>query len=145
MIFEYTSYINIAECDMDEICNDVKDGRDFADAFDDALCGYDDCDYYHMGDIYESVEKEIKHRIRKSEKEETKMPMITTEMTNEELIALRKEVNKILADREKERRIEAIEKFRKAFEEVKEFVDDIYVEDYEHAISISSFDDLIFD
>lgn len=72
------------------------------------------------------------------------MPMVTREMTDEELIALRKEVDKILADRRKERRIEAIEKFRKAFEEVKEFVDDIYVEDYEHAISINSFDDFNF-
>lgn len=127
MIFEYTSYINIAECDMDEICNDVKNGRDFADAFDDALCGYDDCDYYHMGDIYDDVEKEIERRIRKSEKEETKMPIITTEMTNEELIALRKEVNKILADREKEKADEAIENFRKAFEELKKVVYEIRV------------------
>ena len=59
MIFEYTSTIDIDEYDMDKICNDVKDGRDFADAFDDALSGYDDCDYYHMGDIYESVEKKL--------------------------------------------------------------------------------------
>lgn len=144
MIFEYTSYINIAECDMNDICDDVKDGRDFADAFEDVMSGYDDCDYYHIDDIYESVEKEIERRIKKSEEEKTKMPMITKEMTDEELRALRKEINKILTDREKERRTEAIEKFRKAFEEVKEFVDDIYVEDYEHAISIDSFDNFNF-
>ena len=127
MIFEYTSYVNIAECDMDEICDDVKDGRDFADAFEDVMSGYDSCDYYHMGDIYESVEKEIERRIKKSEEEKTKMPMITKEMTNEELIALRKEVNKILADREKEKVDEAIENFRKAFEEVRKVTYEIRV------------------
>lgn len=127
MIFEYTSIVNIAECDMDEICNDVKDGRDFADAFEDVMSGYDGCDYYHMGDIYESVEKEIERRIKKSEEEETKMPIVTKEMTNEELIALRKEVNKILADREKEKVDEAIENFRKAFEEVKKVTYEIRV------------------
>ena len=127
MIFEYTSYINIAECDMDEICEGVKDGGDFCDVFDEVLCGYDDCDYYHMQDIYDDVEKEIERRIKKSEKEETKMPMITKEMTNEELIALRKEVNKILADREKEKVDEAIENFRKAFEEVKKVTYEIRV------------------
>lgn len=127
MIFEYTSYVNIAECDMDEICDDVKDGRDFADAFDDIMCGYDDCDYYHMQDIYDDVEKEIERRIKKSEKEEIIMPMVTKEMTNEELIALRKEVNKILADREKEKVDEAIENFRKAFEEVKKVTYEIRV------------------
>lgn len=127
MIFEYTSYVNIAECDMDEICDDVKDGRDFTDAFDDIMCGYDDCDYYHMQDIYDDVEKEIERRIKKSEKEEIIMPMVTKEMTNEELIALRKEVNKILADREKEKVDEAIENFRKAFEEVKKVTYEIRV------------------
>ena len=127
MIFEYTSYINIAECDMDEICNDVKDGRDFADAFEDVMIGYDDCDYSHMGDIYESVEKEIERRIKESEKENTKMPMITKEMTNEELIALRKAINETLAKREEEETKEVIENFRKAFEEVKKVVYEIRV------------------
>lgn len=73
MIFEYTSKINIDECDMDRICNDVKNGRDFCDAFDDALSGYDDCDYYHMGDIYDDVKEEIERRIKESEKEKTEM------------------------------------------------------------------------
>lgn len=127
MIFEYTSYINIAECDMDEICDGVKNGEDFCDVFDEVLCGYDDCDYYHMQDIYDDVEKEIERRIKKSEREETKMPIVTKEMTNEELIALRKEVNKILADREKEKVDEAIENFRKAFEEVKKVTYEIRV------------------
>ena len=142
MIFEYTSYINIAECDMEEICNGVKDGEDFSDVFDEVLCGYDDCDYYHMQDIYDDVEKEIERRIKKSEKGETKMPIITKEMTNEELIALRKEVNKILADREEEKVNKAIENFRKAFEEVTKVVYQIrvgeewadnchYIEDFE--------------
>ena len=142
MIFEYTSYINIAECDMEEICNGAKDGEDFSDVFDEVLCGYDDCDYYHIGDIYDDVEKEIKRRIKESEKEKTKMPMITKEMTNEELIALRKEVNKILADREEEKVNKAIENFRKAFEEVTKVVYQIrvgeewadnchYIEDFE--------------
>jgi hypothetical protein len=147
MIFEYTSIINIAECDMDEICDDVKDGRDFADAFEDVMSGYDSCDYYHMGDIYESVEKEIKRRIKKSEREETKMPIVTKEMTNEELIALRKEVNKILADREKEKVDKAIENFRKAFEEVKEVTYEIRVgeEWRDNCYYIEHFDEFHFE
>ena len=127
MIFKYTSYINIAECDMDEICNGVKDGEDFCDVFDEILCGYDDCDYYHMSDIYDDVEKEIKRRIKESEKEKIKMPMVTKEMTTEELIALRNEVNKILVDREEEKANKAIENFRKAFEEVRKVVYEIRV------------------
>ena len=147
MIFEYTSYINIAECDMDEIYNGVKNGEDFCDVFDEVLCGYDDCDYYHMQDIYDDVEKEIERRIKKSEEEETKMPMITKEMTNEELIAIRKEVNKILADREKEKVDEAIENFRKAFEEVKKVTYEIRVgeEWQDSCYYISDFDDFHFE
>jgi len=127
MIFEYTSYVNIAECDMDEICDNVKDGRDFADSFEDVMSGYDSCDYYHMGDIYENVEKEIERRIKESKKEEIKMPMVTKEMTNEELIAVRKAINEILAEREEEKVNKAIENFRKAFEEVKKVVCEIRV------------------
>lgn len=147
MLFEYTSYINIAECDMDEICDDVKDGRDFADAFEDVMCGYDDCDYYHMQDIYDDVEKEIERRIKKSEEEETKMPMITKEMTNEELIALRKEINKILVDREEEKANKAIENFRKAFEEVKKVTYEIRVgeEWEENCYYIDNFNQFHFD
>ena len=142
MEFEYTSSITIDEYDMDRICNDVKGGRDFNDAFDDALIDYDDCDYYHMGDIYDNVKEEIECRIKESKKEEIKMPMVTKEMTNEELIALRKVINEILAEREKEKANKAIENFRKAFEEVKKVVYEIrvgeewadnchYIEDFE--------------
>ena len=70
------------------------------------------------------------------------MPMVTREMTNEELIALRKVINEILAEREKEKVDKAIENFRKAFEEVKKVVYEIrvgeewadnchYIEDFE--------------
>lgn len=147
MIFEYTSYINIAECDMDEICDGVKNGEDFSDVFDEVLCGYDDCDYYHMQDIYDDVEKEIERRIKKSEEEETKMPMITKEMTNEELIALRKEINKILVDREEEKANKAIENFRKAFEEVKKVTYEIRVgeEWEENCYYIDNFNQFHFD
>lgn len=142
MIFEYTSTINIDENDMNRICNDVKNGRDFCDAFDDVMSEYDDCDYYHTEDIYDSVKTEIKRRIKESEKEKTKMPMVTKEMTNEELIALRKMINETLAEREKAKANEAIENFRKAFEEVKKVVYEIrvgeewadnchYIEDFE--------------
>lgn len=55
------------------------------------------------------------------------MPMITKEMTNEELIALRKAINETLAEREKAKANEAIENFRKAFEEVKKVVYQIRV------------------
>lgn len=85
MIFEYTSYVNIAECDMDEICKDVKDGRDFADAFEDVMSEYDDCDYYHMGDIYEDVKEEIERRIKKSEKEETEMKVNYTRTVTKDI------------------------------------------------------------
>ena len=118
MEFKYTSIIIIDENDMDRIYNDVKSGRDFGDAFDDVVSGYDDCDYYHMGDIYDDVEKEIERRIKESEKEETKMPMVTRDMTDEELIALREIINETLTERKKEKDDEAIENFRKAFEEV---------------------------
>ena len=128
MEFEYTSSIIIDEYNMNKICNDVKNGCDFGDAFDDALSSYDDCDYYHMGDIYDSVKKEIERRIKESKKEEVKMTMVTKEMTNEELIALRNEVNEILAEREKERTNEAIENFHKAFEELKKVIYEMRIE-----------------
>ena len=143
MEFEYTSSIIIDEFDMNRICNDVKGGRDFGDAFDDALCGYDDCDYYHIDDIYDDVKKEIERRIKESEKEKTKMPTVTVaELTNEELIALRNEVDKILVERKEAKTNEAIENFRKAFEEVQKVVYEIrvgeewadnchYIEDFE--------------
>lgn len=146
MEFEYTATIFIDEYDMNRMCNDVKGGRDFSDAFDDALCGYDDCDYYHMSDIYDSVKAEIERRIKESKKEEIKMPMVTKEMTNEELIALRNEVNKILADRRDERRTNAMNNFRKAFEEIRELCADIYVSNYDgDEISIDEFGDFHFE
>ena len=147
MEFEYTSIITINEYDMDRIYNMVKNGRDFQDAFEDVISEYDDCEYYHMGDIYDDVEKEIERRIKESEKEETKMPMITREMSNEELIALRKEINKILGDREKEKAKEAIENFRKAFEEVKKVVYEISVggEWEDKYYCIENFDDFNFE
>lgn len=145
MIFEYTSTINIDENDMNRICNDVKNGRDFCDAFDDVMSEYDDCDYYHTEDIYDSVKAEIERRIKEMKGKNIMPTVDVTKMTDEELDAIRKEVNKILNDRREERRNEAIDNFRKAFEEVKKFVNDIYVEDYESAISISYFDDFNFD
>lgn len=146
MIFEYTSMIYIAECDMDKMCNDIKNGRDFDDAFEDVISGYEDCDYYHRGDIYESVEKEIERRIKESEKKERKMPMITKEMTNEELIAVRKAINKILAEREEERRANAMDNFRKAFLEIRELCVEIYVSNYDgEEISIEEFGNFHFD
>ncbi len=50
------------------------------------------------------------------------MDKVYTEMTNEELIALRKEINEILSSREKEKAYKAIENFRKAFEELTKVV-----------------------
>lgn len=146
MIFEYTSMIDIDERDMNRICEEVKSGKDFCDAFDDVMSGYDDCDYYHMGDIYDSVEEEIKRRIKESEKEKTKMPMVTRDMTNEELIALRNEINKALVARVNEKRDKAMDNFRKAFEEIRELCVEIYVSDYDGLeISIEGFDDFHFD
>lgn len=127
MEFTYTSTIIIDDDDMNRICNEVKGGRDFNDAFEYVISGYDDCDYYHMGDIYDDVKEEIERRIKESEQEETKMPIVTREMTNEELIALRKVINETLAEREKAKANEAIENFRKAFEEVKKVVYQIRV------------------
>ena len=99
-----------------------------------------------MQDIYDDVEKEIERRIKKSEKEEIIMPIVTKEMTNEELIALRKEVNKILADRVEERRANAMDNFRKAFLEIRELCVEIYVSNYNgDEISIEEFGDFHFD
>ena len=146
MEFKYTSSIIIDEYDMNRICDDVRGGKDFSDAFDDALCGYDDSDYYHMGDIYDSVKEEIERRIKESEQEETKMLMTTKEMTNEELIALRNEINKTLEERKDERRADAMDNFRKAFKEMEELCMDIYVSDYEgNEISIETFSDFHFE
>lgn len=50
------------------------------------------------------------------------MNKVYTEMTNEELIALRTEINEILSNREKEKVDKAIENFRKAFEELTKVV-----------------------
>lgn len=129
MEFKYTSSIIIDDNDMNRICNEVKSGEDFSDAFDDVMSEYDDCDYYHIDDIYDSVKEEIERRIKESEKEETPMPMVTKDMTDEELIALRKLINETLAERDKAKLNKAIENFRKAFEEVKEMVDYVRVGD----------------
>lgn len=147
MEFEYGSIITINERDMVTMCNDVKNGKDFADAFDDVMSGYDSCDYYHMGDIYFDVEEEIKRRIRESEREEIKIPVTIKEMTDEELITLRKTINETLTKRNEAKVKEAIENFRKAFEEVKEVVDDIAVGDEwaEDYYSIEDFDAFHFD
>lgn len=147
MEFKYTSSIIIDDDDMDRICNEVKNGRDFNDAFEYVISGYDDCDYYHMGDIYDDVKKEIERRIKELEKEETKMPMVTKEMTNEELIALRNEVDKLLEERKEAKTNEAIENFRKAFEEVKKVVYQIRVgEEWEdNCHYIDSFEQFYFD
>ena len=147
MEFKYTSSIIIDDDDMDRICNEVKNGRDFNDAFEYVISGYDDCDYYHMGDIYDDVKKEIERRIKELEKEETKMPMVTKEMTNEELIALRNEVDKLLEERKEAKTNEAIENFRKAFEEVKKVVYQIRVGDEweDNCHYIDSFEQFYFD
>lgn len=75
------------------------------------------------------------------------MNKVYAEMTNEELLALREEVNKILADREKEKVDKAIENFRKAFEEVKKVVYEISVgkEWEDNFCYIESFDQFNFD
>ena len=75
------------------------------------------------------------------------MPMvITKEMTNEELIALRNEVDKILKDRRNERVANAMDNFRKAFKEMRELCMAIYVIDYNgNEISIETFGDFHFD
>jgi len=68
--------------------------------------------------------------------------MVTREMTNEELIAVRNEIDKILVDRKEAKAKEAIDNFRVAFEEVKKVVYEIrvgeewadnchYIEDFE--------------
>lgn len=146
MEFEYTSTITIDEIDMDRIYNGVKNGEDFGDVFDDVISEYDDCDYYHMGDIYDDVEKEIERRIKESEKEETKMPMITRDMTDEELIALRKVINETLADRKETKVNEAIENFHKAFEKLKEVVFEIRVgKEWENCLVVDDFEDFDFE
>ena len=57
------------------------------------------------------------------------MNKVYTEMTDEELIALRKAINETLAERKETKVNEAIENFRKAFEELKEVVYEISVGD----------------
>lgn len=143
MIFEYTSSVTIDEYDMNKICNDVKSGRDFGDALDDALSSYDDCDYYHIGDIYESVEKEIERRIKESEREETKMDF--KGMTNDELITIQNVIQMELKEREEVDKRIAISNFQKAFEELEKYVWCIKVENYDDIIEIDNFDQFIFE
>lgn len=65
MNFEYTSFIYVDECDLEEIANRVKNGEPFDDVFSDVMAGYDDCDYYNCSLIEDKVFKEIEHRIGK--------------------------------------------------------------------------------
>ncbi len=75
------------------------------------------------------------------------MPMITKEMTNEELLAIRKAIHEILTEREEEKTKKAIENFRKAFEEVMEVVSEIRVgEDWDiNCHYIDNFNQFHFD
>jgi hypothetical protein len=74
------------------------------------------------------------------------MPMVTKEMTNEELIALRNEVNKMLEERKEERRANAIDNFHKAFKEIRELCTYISVSNYDgEEIGIEEFNDFHFE
>ena len=75
------------------------------------------------------------------------MPMVTRDMTDEELIALRKVINETLTDRKETKVKEAIENFRKAFEELKEIVYEISVGDEwrDDCRCIENFDDFNFE
>ena len=74
------------------------------------------------------------------------MPMVTKEMTNVELIALRNEIDKILEERRNEKRDEAIDNFHKAFKEIRELCIGVSVSDYNNEeVSIENFDDFYFE
>lgn len=69
------------------------------------------------------------------------------EMTNEELIEIKNNINAVLEQREDKKKEEAIEKFRIAFEEVKELFYEIYVGNLyamEPCHYIQSFDEFHF-
>ena len=69
MEFEYTSSIYVTSEDLRKMYLYVKRGGDFDIIFDDIMCGYDDYDYYHAGDIYDQVKSEIERRLAQSKGE----------------------------------------------------------------------------
>lgn len=70
--------------------------------------------------------------------------VILKEMTNEELIAFHNEINKILKERQDELRANAIDNFRKAFEEISAVCKEIYVLGYDDDVTIETFEDFHF-
>jgi len=70
MEFEYTAMIFIEESDLETICEWVKRGADFSDAFDTVMSSYDDCDYYASDHIFNQVKKEVERRIKEADEED---------------------------------------------------------------------------
>lgn len=68
MDFEYTGVITICDDDLEEMCYCVENGENFSVVFDDIMSGYDSCDYYNCGCIYDSVKKEINRRLAERRK-----------------------------------------------------------------------------
>ncbi len=67
MDFEFTSSIYVEECDLEEMVEMCKNGRDPYEAFDIVTCGWDDCDYYMSSCIEDAVVDEINKRLEKED------------------------------------------------------------------------------
>ena len=63
MDFEFRSSIYISEEDLEELAQAVREGQSFDDAYDELVCGWDDCDYGCSGYIAEAVEAEVLRRV----------------------------------------------------------------------------------
>lgn len=66
MEFKYTTTISIGESDLETMCELVKEGEDFGEVFEDTMSGYDDCDYYASGFVFDQVKEEVERRVKKS-------------------------------------------------------------------------------
>jgi predicted nucleic acid-binding protein len=86
MEFEYTTTIFIEDSDLERMCNYVKSGWDFANAFYNVIGEYDDCDYYASDHIYDKVKEEVEKRIKKSEDKKIKLIREIEKVVDNDLI-----------------------------------------------------------
>ena len=67
MDFIITNHIHIADYDIEEIANYVKDGVPFDEAFDDVISSYDDEAYYNRHQFYDELKEVVMEMVKGDE------------------------------------------------------------------------------
>lgn len=65
MEFEYTTSLFVSESDLDEMCSLCRNtGLDVNTAIYSVSAGWDDCDYYAVGNVIDKIAEEIERRLK---------------------------------------------------------------------------------